>query len=83
MIIHLNSNDYDKKELLSNNETAHCTIILDSESNKLLNQASKNANRPKKVEATLRLADHLKRFKSDFNYICASSAVTSSEVEND
>lgn len=41
-----------------------CTIPLDEEVNKLITESAKASGRSKKVEVTMRLKDHVLRYKS-------------------
>lgn len=50
-------NDYMKKKV-------HITLLLSTESNRLLTESASRSNRKKIPEATLRLEDHLKRYRS-------------------
>lgn len=47
-----------------NAKNTQINVYLDAESNKLLEQSLKLSYRTKRQEATIRIADHLKRFKS-------------------
>ena len=50
-------NDYMKNKV-------HITLQLSAESNKFLTESAGRSNRKKIPEATLRLEDHLKRYRS-------------------
>ena len=56
----------EENKLQSDNkyQSVFVTVQLSSESNRLLSESCKRSNRKKIQEATLRLEDHLKRFRS-------------------
>ncbi|HHS8465265.1 TPA: TraY domain-containing protein [Legionella pneumophila] len=53
-----------KLESNSNYNKVHITILLSENANRLLSQSCIRSNRKKIQEATLRLEDHLKKFRS-------------------
>jgi hypothetical protein len=59
-----------KLELNSNYSKVHITIKLSENTNRLLSESCSRSNRKKIQEATLRLEDHLKKFRSisEINY---------------
>lgn len=65
-LLHYSKNIGGNKTLESNNnyQSVFVTVKLTGEANRLLTESSKRSNRKKIQEATLRLEDHLKRFRS-------------------
>ncbi|HHI9989719.1 TPA: TraY domain-containing protein [Legionella pneumophila] len=59
-----------KLESNNNYRKVHITIQLSEDANRLLSQSCSRSNRKKIQEATLRLEDHLKKFRSisELNY---------------
>ncbi|MFA0013759.1 TraY domain-containing protein [Vibrio lentus] len=53
-----------ESDSLGSNKKTHVTGVLDDHSNDLLNKSAKASGRSKKVEAEMRLKDHLVRYES-------------------
>ncbi|WP_394142877.1 TraY domain-containing protein [Vibrio chagasii] len=53
-----------ESDSLSSDKKTHVTGVLDDHFNDLLNKSAKASGRSKKVEAEMRLKDHLARYES-------------------